>query len=130
MTGVGEVTVGTALLDAQHIQKFAYDDEGRPIRGTDVLLLADARCSLWRAKCTLIGENGAGKTTHQGHRRVPYEAAACTSTASCAARRPSPRCVRGHRRHLAGSLAPHLSVVENMFLGRGCDAAGDWTRAR
>ena len=26
------------ILDAQHMQKYAYDDEGRPIRGTDVLL--------------------------------------------------------------------------------------------
>ena len=60
----GEVASGKTILNARHIQKYAYDDEGRPVRGTTVLLLVDANLELRAGEIhALIGENGAGKTT-------------------------------------------------------------------
>lgn len=123
MTGVGEVTVGTVLLDAQHIQKYAYDDEGRPIRGTDVLLLADASLELLAGEVhALVGENGAGKTTliKVIAGALPYEGGSLLvdgklrgETTISAVRSEGIAVIWQEF-----SLAPHLSVVENMFLGR------------
>jgi len=116
-------TAQTVLLNAEHIQKYAYDDEGRPIRGTDVLLLSDANLELHAGEVhALVGENGAGKTTLikilAG--ALPYEGGTLH--------------VKGHLRGETTisevrqegiaviwqefSLAPHLTVMENMFLGR------------
>ncbi len=123
MTGVGEVTVGAVLLDAQHIQKYAYDDEGRPIRGTDVLLLADASLELLAGEVhALVGENGAGKTTliKVIAGALPYEG----GTLHVAGQLRGATTISQVRAEGIAviwqefSLAPHLTVVENMFLGR------------
>jgi ABC-type sugar transport system ATPase subunit len=114
---------GEIVLQAEHIEKYAYDDEGRPIRGTDVLLLSDASLELRAGEVhSLVGENGAGKTTliKVLAGALPYEAGTLH--------------VHGQGRRFAStrearaegisviwqefSLAPHLTVIENMFLGR------------
>jgi ABC-type sugar transport system ATPase subunit len=113
----------TVLLDAQHVQKYAYDDEGRPIRGTDVLLLADASLELRAGEVhALVGENGAGKSTliKVIAGALPYEG----GTLLVDGRLRGQTTISQVRREGIAviwqefSLAPHLSVVENMFLGR------------
>jgi ABC-type sugar transport system ATPase subunit len=114
---------GTVLLDAQHIQKYAYDDEGRPIRGTDVLLLSDASLELRHGEVhALVGENGAGKTTliKVIAGALPYEGGALFVDGKLRGQTTISR-VRAEGIAVIWqefSLAPHLSVVENMFLGR------------
>jgi ABC-type sugar transport system ATPase subunit len=121
--GVSTAQGGEVLLDAQHVQKYAYDDEGRPIRGTDVLLLADASLELRAGEVhALVGENGAGKTTliKVIAGALPYEG----GTLHVGGRlRGATTISRVRAEGIAViwqefSLAPHLSVVENMFLGR------------
>ncbi len=114
---------GPVLLDAQHIQKYAYDDEGRPIRGTDVLLLADASLELLAGEVhALVGENGAGKTTliKVIGGALPYEGGSLHVDGQLRGETTISR-VRSEGIAVIWqefSLAPHLSVVENMFLGR------------
>ncbi len=114
---------GPVLLDAQHIQKYAYDDEGRPIRGTDVLLLADASLELLAGEVhALVGENGAGKTTliKVIGGALPYEGGSLHVDGRLRGETSISR-VRSEGIAVIWqefSLAPHLSVVENMFLGR------------
>jgi ABC-type sugar transport system ATPase subunit len=111
------------LLDAQHVQKYAYDDEGRPIRGTDVLLLADASLELRAGEVhALVGENGAGKTTliKVIAGALPYEGGSLHVDGRLRGETTISR-VRSEGIAVIWqefSLAPHLSVVENMFLGR------------
>ena len=113
----------TVLLDAQHIQKYAYDDDGRPIRGTDVLLLADASLELLAGEVhALVGENGAGKTTliKVIAGALPYEGGSLLVDGSLRGETTISQ-VRAQGIAVIWqefSLAPHLSVVENMFLGR------------
>ncbi len=111
------------LLDAQHIQKYAYDDQGRPIRGTDVLLLADACLELRAGEVhALVGENGAGKTTLIKilGGALPYEG----GTLHVMGRLRGETTISRVRKDGIAviwqelSLAPHLTVVENMYLGR------------
>jgi rhamnose transport system ATP-binding protein len=114
---------GSVLLDAQHLQKYAYDDEGRPIRGTDVLLLSDASLELLAGEVhALVGENGAGKTTliKVIAGALPYEDGSLHVDGRL---RGATTIARVRSEGIAViwqefSLAPHLSVVENMFLGR------------
>ncbi len=125
--GNGAVVAGglaeTILLDAQHVQKYAYDDEGRPIRGTDVLLLADACLELREGEVhALVGENGAGKSTLIKiiGGALPYEGG---SLKVMGHDRGETTISRVRKEGIAViwqelSLAPHLTVVENMFLGR------------
>jgi len=114
---------GTSILEATNIQKYAYDEDGRRIRGTTVLLLADAGIDLKAGEIhALVGENGAGKTTliKVLAGAVPHDGGLLK--------------VRGQEREFQSTndaradgisviwqefnLAPHLSVVENIFLGR------------
>ena len=113
----------TLILDAQHIQKYAYDDEGRPIRGTDVLLLSDASLELRAGEVhALVGENGAGKSTliKVLAGALPFEG----GTLDVMGRPRGETTISEVRKEGIAviwqefSLAPHLSVVENMFLGR------------
>jgi ABC-type multidrug transport system ATPase subunit len=61
---VSGAPVAGAVLSARHIQKYAYDEDGRPTRGSSVLLLSDANLEVRTGEIhVLIGENGAGKTT-------------------------------------------------------------------
>jgi ABC-type sugar transport system ATPase subunit len=114
---------GEIVLHAEHIEKYAYDDEGRPIRGTDVLLLSDASLELRAGEIhALVGENGAGKTTliKVLAGALPYEAG--TLHVHGQVRRfASTREARAEGISVIWqefSLAPHLTVIENMFLGR------------
>ena len=111
------------ILDAQHIQKYAYDDEGRPIRGTDVLLLSDASLELLSGEVhALVGENGAGKSTliKVLAGALPFEG----GTLDVMGQPRGETTISEVRKEGIAviwqefSLAPHLSVVENMFLGR------------
>ncbi len=111
------------ILDAQHIQKYAYDDEGRPIRGTDVLLLSDASLELRSGEVhALVGENGAGKSTliKVLAGALPFEG----GTLDVMGQPRGETTISEVRKEGIAviwqefSLAPHLSVVENMFLGR------------
>jgi ribose transport system ATP-binding protein len=130
----GEVASGKTILNARHIQKYAYDDEGRPVRGTTVLLLVDANLELRAGEIhALIGENGAGKTTliKVLGGAVPHESGSLQ--------------VHGEERRFGStvearaagisviwqelSVAPRLTVVENMFLGREL-RRGPWLRKR
>jgi ABC-type sugar transport system ATPase subunit len=111
------------VLHAQHIEKYAYDDDGRPIRGTDVRLLTDASLKLQAAEVhALVGENGAGKTTliKVLAGALPHEAG--TLEVHGQVRRfASTREARAEGISVIWqefSLAPHLTVAENMFLGR------------
>ena len=111
------------VLHAQHIRKYAYGDEGEPIRGTDVLLLTDASLELRAGEIhALVGENGAGKTTlikvlggalpHEGGTLEVHGQVRRFSTT---------RQARAEGISVIWqefSLAPHLTVIENMFLGR------------
>ena len=118
-----DVAADTVLLDAQHVQKYAYDDEGRPIRGTDVLLLADASLELLAGEVhALVGENGAGKTTliKVIAGALPYEGGSLHVMGRL---RGETTISQVRKEGIAViwqefSLAPHLTVVENMFLGR------------
>ena len=113
----------TLLLEAEHVQKYAYDDEGRPIRGTDVLLLADACLDLRAGEVhALVGENGAGKSTliKVIAGALPYEGGTLHVLGSL---RGETTISQVRKDGIAViwqefSLAPHLTVVENMFLGR------------
>lgn len=111
------------VLAAQHIEKYAYDDEGRPVRGTNILLLSDASIELRAGEIHgLVGENGAGKTTliKVLGGALPYEG----GTLHVEGRLRGETSIREVRAEGIAviwqefSLAPHLSVVENMFLGR------------
>ena len=96
MTAVAREDAAAILLDAQHVQKYAYDDEGRPIRGTDVLLLADACLELRAGEVhALVGENGAGKSTliEVIGGALPYEGGSLQVMGASAARPPSRGCV-------------------------------------
>ena len=114
---------GALVLDAQHIEKYAYDDEGRPVRGTNVLLLSDASLELRSGEIHgLVGENGAGKTTliKVLGGALPYEGGRLYVNGTLRGE-TSIREVRAEGIAVIWqefSLAPHLSVVENMFLGR------------
>jgi ABC-type sugar transport system ATPase subunit len=119
----GDRADATVLLDAEHVQKYAYDDEGRPIRGTDVLLLSDASLELRAGEVhALVGENGAGKTTliKVLAGALPYEGGTLHVMGQL---RGETTISEVRQQGIAViwqefSLAPHLTVVENMFLGR------------
>jgi ABC-type sugar transport system ATPase subunit len=123
MTTVAPGGVEAVLLDVQHVQKYAYDDEGRPIRGTDVLLLADACLELRAGEVhALVGENGAGKTTliKVIGGALPYEGGSLEVIGRL---RGDTTISQVRKEGIAViwqelSLAPHLTVMENMFLGR------------
>jgi ABC-type sugar transport system ATPase subunit len=112
-----------AALDAKGIVKYAYDEDGRRLRGTNVRLLADAGITLRAGEIhALMGENGAGKTTlikvlagavphEEGTLRVHGAERRFESTGEARAEGISVIWQEF-------SLAPRLSVVENMFLGR------------
>jgi ABC-type sugar transport system ATPase subunit/ribose/xylose/arabinose/galactoside ABC-type transport system permease subunit len=120
---VSGAPVAGAVLSARHIQKSAYDEDGRPTRGSSVLLLSDANLEVRTGEIhALIGENGAGKTTliKVLGGAIPHESGALE--------------VHGELRRFGATaearatgisviwqeltVAPRLSVVENMFLGR------------
>ena len=113
----------TLILDAHHIQKYAYDDEGRPLRGSAVLLPPAASLELRAgAVHALEGENGAGKSTLLKvlAGALPFEG----GTLDVMGRPRGETTISEVRKEGIAviwqefSLAPHLSVVENMFLGR------------
>ncbi len=111
------------LLEARNIVKLAYGDDGRKLRGTTVQLLSDASMQLRAGEIhALIGENGAGKTTlikvlagalpqDGGELLLDDAPVSLTSTKDARSRGVSVIWQEF-------SLAPRLSVVENMFLGR------------
>jgi len=111
------------LLEARSIVKYAYGDNGRKLRGTNVKLLSNASIELLPGEIhALIGENGAGKTTlikalagavpHDGGTlSVGGDEVEFTSTKEARARGISVIWQEF-------MLAPRLSVAENMFLGR------------
>ena len=52
------------ILDMSGIKKYIFDISGKPIRGTDVLILDDVWFDLYEGEVNvLLGENGAGKST-------------------------------------------------------------------
>lgn len=52
------------LLEMKNIKKYIFDISGKPIRGTDVLILNDVQFDLRAGEVNvLLGENGAGKST-------------------------------------------------------------------
>lgn len=52
------------LLKMKNIKKYIFDISGKPIRGTDVLILNDVQFGLQAGEVNvLLGENGAGKST-------------------------------------------------------------------
>ena len=52
------------LLDMSGIKKYIFDVSGKPIRGTDVLILDNVWFDLYAGEVNvLLGENGAGKST-------------------------------------------------------------------
>lgn len=111
------------LLQAQSIVKYAYGEDGKRVRGTNVQLLSDASISLAAGEIhALVGENGAGKTTliKVLAGAIPQEG----GTLTIDGREVEFSSTVDGRAHGVSviwqefSLAPRLSVVENMFLGR------------
>lgn len=117
------MTGSVSLLEAKCIEKYAYGEDGRRIRGTTVSLLSDASIDLRAGEIhALIGENGAGKTTlikvlagalpHDGG-TIELDGAEVTFGSTSDARAHGISVIWQEF-----SLAPRLSIAENMFLGR------------
>lgn len=118
-----------AVLSADRIVKFAYDDNGRRTRGSNVKLLSSASIDLHPGEVhALVGANGAGKSTliktiagaippDGGELRIDGEPVRFHTA------------VDGRRAGISViwqefSLAPKLTVTENIFLGRELTASG------
>lgn len=116
------------ILDMSGIKKYIFDISGKPIRGTDVLILDNVWFDLYEGEVNvLLGENGAGKSTlmkilageipHDAGKMIisgkeqhfgnPKEARACGVTFI----------------HQELNLCTNLTVAQNIFMGK------EYTRA-
>lgn len=112
----------SAVLSATDVVKFAYDENGAPISGSDVRLLKGVSIDVRPGEIhALIGENGAGKSTFIKvlGGAIPAEegevAVAGEPTVFGSSRRARELGISVIWQEF--SLAPKLSVLENMFLG-------------
>jgi ABC-type sugar transport system ATPase subunit len=128
------MTTVTPLLRASGIDKYAYDDNGQAIRGTTVQLLHGVELEVAGGEIhALIGENGAGKSTliKVIGGAIPPESG-MVELGGEMVRFGSSRDARRHGVSVIWqefSLAPKLTVLENMFLGEEPTRAGRLDRS-
>jgi len=111
-----------SVLSARDVVKYAYDETGAPITGSDVKLLKGVSISVRPGEIhALIGENGAGKSTF-----IKVLGGAIPAEQGEVAVQEQPVVFGSSRRARElgisviwqeFSLSPKLSVLENMFLG-------------
>jgi len=124
----------TRLIEARGVVKYAYDDDGRKLRGTNVQLISDVSMELESGEIhALIGENGAGKTTlikvlagaiPQDGGQIVMDGKAVTFSSTKQAREHGISVIWQEF-----MLAPRLTVAENVFLGRELYRAGRLDKA-
>ena len=123
------------ILDMSGIKKYIFDISGKPIRGTDVLILDDVWFDLYEGEVNvLLGENGAGKSTLMKilAGEIPHDAGKMV--------------IQGEEQHFGNpkearakgvtfihqelNLCTNLTVAQNIFMGKEYTRSGVVDNAR
>lgn len=111
------------LLKMTNIKKYIFDISGKPIRGTDVLILKNVQFDLLAGEVhVLLGENGAGKSTlmkilageiphDEGEMKIKGEEVHFHNPKQARARGVT-------FIHQELNLCTNLDVAQNIFMGR------------
>lgn len=111
------------ILEMTGIKKYIFDISGKPVRGTDVLILNDVWFDLYAGEVNvLLGENGAGKSTLMKilAGEIPHDAG---SMRICGEeqRFGNPKEARAKGVtfiHQELNLCTNLTVAQNIFMGK------------
>jgi len=111
------------LVDMAGIKKYIFDRSGKPVRGTDVLILNDVWFDLYAGEVNvLLGENGAGKSTLMKilAGEIPHDAGEMRIQQKAEHfKNPKEARARGVTFiHQELNLCTNLTVAQNIYMGR------------
>lgn len=111
------------VLEMKNITKYIYDDNGLPIKGTNVKILKNVNFDLRKGEVhVLLGENGAGKSTLMKILGgiIPYDEGEMLLNGQSVKMKSAKdsRSMGVSFIHQELNLCTNLTVAKNMFLGR------------